>query len=227
MIRRSRRELAHAARVREVGLGEPVLVAAQRVEVREVREQRPEEVGEQRNPVLRQPDDAAVDGLAAGRGVELELELADAQREPRIEREIGHRPILALGSAGVPARELADHPRELAEPDQGGPGAEPRDPRVVGLTRGVHRLRDITRSRLAEQRDAAHVVDVPLRGDHVGRRPGMDRVEQVLVVRRLPAHARVHDHAARVRCDHVARARSRRAVDEVADPVRALVVGEG
>ena len=148
-------------------------------------------------PVLRQPHHAAVDGLAAGRRDELELELAHAQREAVLEGEVGHGPVLADRRARVPARELADHAGELAEPEQRGPGAEARDARVVGLAGLVHRLRDIARARLAEQRDAAHVVDVALRRDHVGRRPGTDRVEQVLVVRRLPAHARVHDHAAR------------------------------
>src|SRR6266850_734602 len=60
-----------------------------------------------RGAVLRQPHHTAVDGLAAGRGMELELEVAHAQSEPRLEREVRHRAVLAERLARIAARELA------------------------------------------------------------------------------------------------------------------------
>ena len=114
-------ELANGADGSEVGLDHTVAVAPQRVEVRKVREERSHQVADETDAVLGKPHDAAVDGLAAGRGHDLEIDVADAESEATIEGDVGDGLVLAHGDTRVLGRDLPRPSSADVEPDGGCP----------------------------------------------------------------------------------------------------------
>ena len=141
-------QLAHHPVGRELGLDEAVLVAADRVEVREVREQRAEQVADERDPVLGQPHDAAVDRLAH-RGEQLDAQPVDGEAEAVVEDDVGRRHRLRHRHAGVLLVDALRVGAEHVEPDAGGAHAQALDALVVGLARRVVRLGDVGGAGLA------------------------------------------------------------------------------
>ena len=196
---RSARTVSHRG---QVGLGEPVAVAPQRVEVREVGEQRPEEVADEGDAVLRAARRRRQSTVSPP-GVEISstLEVADGQRERGRRRgcraSAGPGPSARRGSRSSQAADDLgpSWPNQITAVRE----AEALDAQVVGLAGRVVRPGRRTGARLAEQPDAADVVDVGLRGDDVRRRARADGVEHALVVRGLEAHAGVDDRRGRRR----------------------------
>ena len=177
----------------QVGLDEAVAVAPQGVEVREVREERPEQIADQCRAAFGQPHDRAVDGLPHG-SVQFHAQAVGIEREEPIEGDVGHGLGLAHGDAGVLGGDAAGVGSERVEPDAGGPHAQRADARVVGLAELVVLLGHVGGPVLLEEVHPADVVDVGLGGDDVVGGAGPDGIEDPLVVRRLESHAGVDDH---------------------------------
>ena len=188
-------------------------------------EQRAEEIADERDAVLGQPHDAAVDRLADG-SEQLDAEPVDVEVEAFVERDVGRRHRLSHRYARVLFGDADGVGDQHVEPDRRRAHAQALDAFVVGLADGVVGLGDVGRAGLAEQVDAADVIDVSLGRDDVVRGPRADGVEDALVVRRLVAHAGVDDHPAAVGEHAVGGGGAARTVDEpVDDCVRRIVVG--
>ena len=170
-----------------------VAVAADCYEVREVPEQRAEDVAGEQDPVLRQPYHERIARFGAVAGDQLELRPAELEVEALAEEDVGFR--LRLFGRRRSARALHAAER-LREREGRAPLAKRREPRVVGLMLGVVRLGDHERAGLLEQVDAAHVIDVPLGEHDVLHSARVDRIEIGLMDGRFEAHAGVDHHAA-------------------------------
>ena len=153
---------------RQLRLDEAVLVAADGVEVREVREERAEEVADQRDAVLGQPDDGSSRSSPRRRR-------CSSIRSPSTVRSSRSSNVMSGVGCGLAHRARRGSPwrcgvASVPSMSNQMPAVRMRsalDARVVGLAGRVVRLGDVGGARLLEQVDAADVVDVGLGGDDV------------------------------------------------------------
>ena len=92
-------QLADQSVRRHLRLDEAVTVAADGVDVREVREQRAEQVAHHRDAVFGQPHDGAVDRLA-DRGVQLDAQPVDVEGDAVVEQRSGFGTDCAIDTPG-------------------------------------------------------------------------------------------------------------------------------
>jgi hypothetical protein len=218
-----RLEGADAPQRLEVRFDLPVAVAPDRVEVGEVREQRTEHVAREQDGMLRQPGDATVDGFAARCRMQFDAQAAELEIVMVIEADVRDRHILRWRCRRT-GRALCHRGKHLAEPDASLRLAYPLDACVVALALREVPLGDELRRRLAEMRDTADMVDVPLRQDDIRRRPRADRIEEALVRQRFEAHPRVDDESPGRGHEQVGIRQAGRLPDEVVDADRLLEI---
>ncbi len=216
-------EGAHGPHALQIGLDEAVPVPPQGVEVREMGEEGPEEIADQRGAALGQPHDRTVDRLPHC-CVQFQAQAVDVEFEQLVERDVGHRFGLAHRHAGVFGGDAARVGSQRVEPDPRGAHAQGSDAGVVGLAQLVVLLGHVGGAVLPEEVHPADVVDVGLRGDDVVGRTRPDGIEDPLVVGRLEAHAGVDDDAPAVRQQQVGGGATARAVDALGHGTSRVVV---
>jgi hypothetical protein len=186
-----------------------------------VREQWPEQVAREQYPVRGKPHDAAVDRLATWRRIQFEARTADVERVVIVETHVSDRDVLYGRRLRTP-RPPGLRREHVREPDRGLRFAHLPDALVVALALRKVALRDQPGARLAEMRDAAHVVHMTLCHDDAGRGTRADRIEELAVGQRLETHSGVDDDAAGVGHDHVGIREPARLPDERVDRDRVL-----
>src|SRR5207244_9015457 len=111
------------------------------------------------DPVLGQPDDAAVDRLAARCGDELEIAVADPQPEPLLEGDVRCRCVLGGGHPWVGSGDRPGLVTEL-EPDGRGGSSQAADSLIIALASNVVSLSDVRCRLVAERAHTTEVVDM-------------------------------------------------------------------
>src|SRR2546421_9300574 len=101
-----------------------------------MREQRTDEVADETDSMARQPDDTAVDRLAARRGDELEIAIADPQAEPLHEGDVRRRCVLGRRNPGIGGRDRRRLVAEL-EPDRRRGPSQATDALIISLAGSV------------------------------------------------------------------------------------------
>jgi hypothetical protein len=211
-------EREHAVEGVDEREGLAVAVAADRHQVREMSEERAEEVAREADAVVGKPHDHRVPGLAARSRQQLEAHASELECVAILEgdrrlgsRLGGHLAAEVLAHVGVGSGD------GLREGEAAAAGPEGGDAGVVLLVgRVVLLAHDLGRG-LSQQVHAAHVVHVALGEEDEADRAGVHRVVVALVDRRLEAHPGVDDHATLGRHHQVAVREALRDVDEVVD----------
>ena len=110
-------------------------VAAHRHEIREVPEERGEDVADERDAVVGQPEHQRVDRLAAGHADALEAPTAALERVGVGERDVGNGGLGERRELDVVAAREAGLTHHVGEERQRAPDAQTVDANVVGLAR--------------------------------------------------------------------------------------------
>ena len=152
-------QLADAVGRRDEAERRADLVAADRVEVRQVAEYGAEQVSGEHRPLVGEPDDQGVGGLPARRREQLEAPAAELERVVVLEQEVRHWVGRLLGHVAP----LAEH---AAPQHVGSPSVELGESVPVAAHLGVVRLRDDLGVGSRERARAADVVAVALGEDH-------------------------------------------------------------
>ena len=135
-----RLEIADERERGEVCVGEAVLVTPDRVEIREVGEERAKQVAREEGVLMCKPDHAAVDRLAPRGREQYEASAANFELEAILEGQVGDRRVLhhGLGMLLRNPERLVDH---VGEPDIALRLTAFGNALVVGLARGILGLR--------------------------------------------------------------------------------------
>ena len=175
----------------------PIAVAADGDQVRDVAEDRSERVAAQADLLVGQPDHHRVGGFAARGGDQLEAPVADGQRQPVVDDDVGGRGALGRQLLAEALLDRGDTAGELAGEGEGAAvGAVGQQALVVVAPVLPIGLRHNLGIRVAQRVQAADVVVVALGDQDVAHRRGVDGVEVGPVHRAFEAHAGVDDDAA-------------------------------
>src|SRR5438309_2054122 len=127
-----------------------------------------DQVADEADPVLRQPDDTAVDRLAARSGDELEIAVADPQPEPLLEGDVRCRCVLGRGHPRVGGGDRPGLVTELEPDGRRGP-SQAADSLIIALASSIVGLSDVLCRLVAERAHTTEVVDMALGRDDVRR----------------------------------------------------------